>query len=1263
MAKTVYIGVAFDTKQLVTGADIATQTIKRFGVVVNDASGNVRNSSVPALDAYTKATINAEKAMRQTTSAVVPLKVAKAELTKQTQALQAAMRAQVTTEAGMQAQAKAIAAATRDQAAAQKLYDQSLRDSGKSINEHSFSLGGLAKGALAAGAAYLSFHAVLGVGRSLIDISDKYTMLEGRLKLVTSGSAELASVQASLFDISQKTRVSTQDTSNLYIKLAQSTQGLGISQKQLLSFTESLNKALVVSGASTEEGANAMRQFGQSLAGGIMRGEEYNSVMESTPRVMKMIEDGLGMTRGEMRKFMLDGKLTTEMLVEGLAKGAAKVDEEFAGMGTTVGQAMTELKNAYESVINDANKASGGTASLAGSIESLARTVEQNKGGIISAFEAIANSIGWAVDRFAAFGNAYKLNQLYQTGKISLWDYATAGPDKAKQFIAKQGSPGNTVGDETGMQMAIAARAAAPAIKEVTKAIHAHTAAAQNHTKASSSGATAASKAASAAEKQAKETDRLREKYEDIIAKTSPVAKLQEEYADKLATVAKAHKELNISLEKQTEDLALLAKQHEDSLKKPFEQIAKQFEKKTALDEYTSALSKINDNLADAAKGEKDRAVQIKAAEEATVAVVAAMQEELKQKGISVRITKQNASEIDKAYTQHEASVRSISDVLQSTGNTAGLSSGFISNMTDALDEFNKGAALGGKTIKGLASAMQAIGSQFGGQVGEALVGMGVGLKVLTTELDTSGMTGEQAQRVKDLQQVSGYTAIANNFGNLIGGNAGKSISGASSGASMGAAIGSIIPGVGTIAGAVVGGIGGLFGSLFGGPSKEDIALAQQKSQTGSQRLATLAGSGSKGAQDIYAQLEYNPDKITSYFYAKENNYNESILKNLENLQKISDAVNSFASPTIAKTLNEIDFRYKSLAVTIGDTADLQLAKQNELIVALTGISADSVSAILESVVTSVDASDVGAAFSAKLTEAIATSIRQMEITTFISSAVMPALQPIMGVLATQLASGQDTSGSFANINSVLNNLTPSITSFANSLTAQGIAGYTATKAANDYAAATKERYGLETQLLTLQGDTAALRARELVLIAPSNRAIQEQIWAMQDQAQAATDSANALKSVSASLNNLVDAGAKLESYRMTLFAGSANSMVSLQVQKDLISQLAVKALSSDYNTRLSAINDLQSSVGSAVSSAKNYYADPMELNREISRQSNLLAEVVSKQKEVTLADLKESVDALNETITTVVGNGNATAEDIKTILKDFQIDGVMITT
>jgi TP901 family phage tail tape measure protein len=55
------------------------------------------------------------------------------------------------------------------------------------------------------------------------------------------------------------------------------------------------------------------------------------------------------------------------------------------------------------------------------------------------------------------------------------------------------------------------------------------------------------------------------------------------------------------------------------------------------------------------------------------------------------------------------------------------------------------------------------------------------------------------------------------------------------------------------------------------------------------------------------------------------------------------------------------------------------------------------------------------------------------------------------------------------------------------------------------------EKYGLHTRLLELLGDTDQLRARELALLFPANRALQERIWALEDAQQAEEDAATAL--------------------------------------------------------------------------------------------------------------------------------------------------------
>lgn len=56
------------------------------------------------------------------------------------------------------------------------------------------------------------------------------------------------------------------------------------------------------------------------------------------------------------------------------------------------------------------------------------------------------------------------------------------------------------------------------------------------------------------------------------------------------------------------------------------------------------------------------------------------------------------------------------------------------------------------------------------------------------------------------------------------------------------------------------------------------------------------------------------------------------------------------------------------------------------------------------------------------------------------------------------------------------------------------------------------ERKGLEEELLKLQGNTNELRRRELEALDPSNRALQEQVWLLEEQKKATDELSNALK-------------------------------------------------------------------------------------------------------------------------------------------------------
>jgi len=188
----------------------------------------------------------------------------------------------------------------------------------------------------------------LGIGAAATQIvraTDRMASMRGQIGLVTNSQQSLNDVYRRSLELSQQTSVGLQTTVTLYTRLARSTGELGLSQDELFGITQSLNQAFIVSGASAEESQRAMVQFSQALAGGVLRAEEFNSINEQTPYVLDQIAKGMDVTRGELRRMVVDGEVTSEAMLAALQKMAGAIEEDFGKMPDTVGRAMTRVRN------------------------------------------------------------------------------------------------------------------------------------------------------------------------------------------------------------------------------------------------------------------------------------------------------------------------------------------------------------------------------------------------------------------------------------------------------------------------------------------------------------------------------------------------------------------------------------------------------------------------------------------------------------------------------------------------------------------------------------------------------------------------------------------------------------------------------------------------------------------------------------------------------------------------------------------------------
>lgn len=227
--------------------------------------------------------------------------------------------------------------------------------------------------------------------KRLLDIADQMNILQARIVRLSPSIEVARQTMASLSAIASQTGSSLSDTERLWESLTSALKETGATNNQIVALTSTLQKIGTIGGSSADEMSNALRQFGQSIAGGVVRAEEFNSILEQMPELARQIAAGMGVSIGELRKRMLDGKLTAEDALNAIQRQSATVSAEFAKMPRTMQQATNSLEISFQALIKSVNDATGASQTMVMIVDSLTMSLDRLMGKSASAAQQISD--------------------------------------------------------------------------------------------------------------------------------------------------------------------------------------------------------------------------------------------------------------------------------------------------------------------------------------------------------------------------------------------------------------------------------------------------------------------------------------------------------------------------------------------------------------------------------------------------------------------------------------------------------------------------------------------------------------------------------------------------------------------------------------------------------------------------------------------------------------------------------------------------------
>lgn len=258
----------------------------------------------------------------------------------------------------------------------------------------------------------------IAVGREVIALSDAYASLTNRIRTVTDSEAEAIRIRGQLLELSNRTRSDVGATTEGYVRLSAATKSLKLTQSELLSFTESLNKTIKLSGATSSEAQAGLIQFAQGLGAGALRGDELRSVMEQLGPVADVIAKKLGTTRAGLKSFGEQGKITADIVVAAFREQREEIDGKFGKTIATFSDLWTVLHNAIEAAVGQIVEATGGLPALGSAVSAVATEMGRYAHGLAISIKLMVDMEKSAVSLALKLGGVVGALDKLTNGKL-----------------------------------------------------------------------------------------------------------------------------------------------------------------------------------------------------------------------------------------------------------------------------------------------------------------------------------------------------------------------------------------------------------------------------------------------------------------------------------------------------------------------------------------------------------------------------------------------------------------------------------------------------------------------------------------------------------------------------------------------------------------------------------------------------------------------------------------------------------------------------
>ena len=209
-----------------------------------------------------------------------------------------------------------------------------------------------------------------------------------------------------LFKSAQRSRGGYFDTANAVAQLGNNAGDAFANTKEIVHFSELLNKQFVIAGTEQQGIAAATLQLTQAMGMGVLRGEELNSILEQAPNIVQVIADYMEVPKGEIKELASEGMITADVVKNAMFAATDNINEKFESMPMTFAQVGESIKNnalvAFQPILDRLNEIAN-SERFQTMVQVIISTISIVASVLVEVFDFIAMGINWVANIFIEY--------------------------------------------------------------------------------------------------------------------------------------------------------------------------------------------------------------------------------------------------------------------------------------------------------------------------------------------------------------------------------------------------------------------------------------------------------------------------------------------------------------------------------------------------------------------------------------------------------------------------------------------------------------------------------------------------------------------------------------------------------------------------------------------------------------------------------------------------------------------------------------------